>query len=585
MRMSSLFSQTLRDAPAEAEMPSHRLLLRAGFMRQLAAGVFSTLPLGWRALRKIEAIIRAEMDAIGGQEISMPVVHPADLWKETNRWYEVDEALTRFQDRGGRDMVLAMTHEEVIADLVRKEIRSYRQLPALLYQIQTKWRDEARPRAGLIRTREFVMKDSYSLDMDEAGLDAQYRAHYQAYFNIYHRCGLSVMSVAADTGMMGGRLAHEFMYLTPVGEDTLLVCDHCGHAANREVARFQKPPAAEEAPLPLEKVATPGTTTIDALAQFLDISPARTAKAVFMMATVMEGQARVEKFVFAVVRGDMELNDIKLANAVQAKALRPADEAEIRAVGAVPGYGSPVGVRDCLIVVDDAIPASPNLVAGANEEGYHLRSVNYGRDYQAHIVADIAAARAGDACPVCGQPLQAVRGVEVGNIFKLGTRYTDALGATYLDAEGHARPVVMGSYGIGLGRLLACVAEAHHDDDGLIWPVSIAPFHVHIVMLPGGDEVAAQLYADLRRAGIEVLLDDRDERAGVKFKDADLLGMPVRLTVGERALQRGGVEFKRRDLADKVIVPPGEVLDRVQAELAALVAALDAAVVEVPYKV
>lgn len=585
MRMSSLFSQTLRDAPAEAEMPSHRLLLRAGFMRQLAAGVFSTLPLGWRALRKIEAIIRAEMDAIGGQEISMPVVHPADLWKETNRWYEVDEALTRFQDRGGRDMVLAMTHEEVIADLVRKEIRSYRQLPALLYQIQTKWRDEARPRAGLIRTREFVMKDSYSLDMDEAGLDAQYRAHYQAYFNIYHRCGLSVMSVAADTGMMGGRLAHEFMYLTPVGEDTLLVCDHCGHAANREVARFQKPPAAEEAPLPLEKVATPGTTTIDALAHFLDISPARTAKAVFMMATVMEGQARVEKFVFAVVRGDMELNDIKLANAVQAKALRPADEAEIRAVGAVPGYGSPVGVRDCLIVVDDAIPASPNLVAGANEEGYHLRSVNYGRDYQAHIVADIAAARAGDACPVCGQPLQAVRGVEVGNIFKLGTRYTDALGATYLDAEGHARPVVMGSYGIGLGRLLACVAEAHHDDDGLIWPVSIAPFHVHIVMLPGGDEVAAQLYADLRRAGIEVLLDDRDERAGVKFKDADLLGMPVRLTVGERALQRGGVEFKRRDLADKVIVPPGEVLDRVQAELSALEAALDAAVVEVPYKV
>lgn len=585
MRMSSLFSQTLRDAPAEAEMPNHRLLLRAGFMRQLAAGVFSTLPLGWRALRKIEAIIRAEMDAIGGQEISMPVVHPADLWKETNRWYEVDEALTRFQDRGGRDMVLAMTHEEVIADLVRKEIRSYRQLPALLYQIQTKWRDEARPRAGLIRTREFVMKDSYSLDMDEAGLDAQYRAHYQAYFNIYHRCGLSVMSVAADTGMMGGRLAHEFMYLTPVGEDTLLVCDHCGHAANREVARFQKPPAAEEAPLPLEKVATPGTTTIDALAHFLDISPARTAKAVFMMATVMEGQARVEKFVFAVVRGDMELNDIKLANAVQAKALRPADEAEIRAVGAVPGYGSPVGVRDCLIVVDDAIPASPNLVAGANEEGYHLRSVNYGRDYQAHIVADIAAARAGDACPVCGQPLQAVRGVEVGNIFKLGTRYTDALGATYLDAEGHARPVVMGSYGIGLGRLLACVAEAHHDDDGLIWPVSIAPFHVHIVMLPGGDEVAAQLYADLRRAGIEVLLDDRDERAGVKFKDADLLGMPVRLTVGERALQRGGVEFKRRDLADKVIVPPGEVLDRVQAELSALEAALDAAVVEVPYKV
>src|SRR5690606_8387216 len=267
MRMSKLFSQTLRDAPAEAEIASHQLLLRAGFIRQLAAGVFSYLPLGWRALRRVEAIIRAEMDAIGGQEISMPVVHPADLWKESNRWYEIDESLTRFQDRGGRDMVLAMTHEEVIADLVRKEIRSYRQLPALLYQIQTKWRDEARPRAGLIRVREFIMKDSYSLDLDDAGLDAQYRAHYQAYFNIYHRCGLPVIAVASDTGMMGGKLAHEFMYLTPIGEDTLLVCDHCGHAANREVARFQKPAAPEETPMPLEKIATPDTTTIDALAK------------------------------------------------------------------------------------------------------------------------------------------------------------------------------------------------------------------------------------------------------------------------------------------------------------------------------
>ncbi|MAS32789.1 MAG: proline--tRNA ligase [Anaerolineaceae bacterium] len=581
--MSQLFSQTLRDAPAEAEIPSHQLLLRAGFMRQLAAGVFSYLPLGWRSLRKIETIIRAEMDAIGGQEISMPVVHPADLWKESNRWYEIDESLTRFQDRGGRDMVLAMTHEEVISDLVRKEIRSYRQLPALLYQIQTKWRDEARPRAGLIRVREFTMKDSYSLDLDDAGLDVQYRAHYQAYFNIYNRSGLPVIAVASDTGMMGGKLAHEFMYLTPIGEDTLLVCDNCGHAANREIARFRKPKLADETTLPIEKVATPDTTTIDALTKLLDISPSRTAKAIFLRATMMEGQERVEKFVFAVVRGDMELNEIKLINAVGAKALRPATEAEIRAIGAVPGYGSPVGVHDCLIVVDDAIPVSANLVAGANENGYHLLNVNYGRDYEAGIVADIAVARAGDACPVCGHALKTVRGVEVGNIFKLGTRYSEKLGATYIDAEGQAKPVVMGSYGIGVGRLLACVAEACHDDDGLVWPVSVAPFDVHLLMLPGGEDVAQQLYADLQQAGLDVLLDDRDERAGVKFKDADLIGLPVRLTVGERSLQNGGVEFKRRDQADRSIVPVDEVIAKVQAELATLWTDLRATVVDMPY--
>lgn len=584
MRMSKLFSQTLRDAPAEADIASHQLLLRAGFMRQLAAGMFSYLPLGWRALRKIEDIIRAEMDAIGGQEISMPVVQPGDLWKESHRWYIIDESLTRFQDRGGRDMVLGMTHEEVITDLTRKEIRSYRQLPALLYQIQTKWRDEARPRAGLIRVREFTMKDSYSLDADEAGLDAQYRAHYQAYFNIYHRCGLPVIAVASDTGMMGGKLAHEFMYLTPVGEDTLLVCDSCGYAANREIARFQKPAADDEAPLPVEKVATPDTTTIDSLAALLNIPHAKTAKAIFLMATMLDGAERYEKFVFAVVRGDMDLNEVKLSNAVGANALRPATEAEIRAIGAVPGYGSPVWVHDCLIVVDDAAAKSPNLVAGANEDGYHLLNVNYGRDYQAHIVADIAAAKEGDACPVCGRSLHVVRGVEVGNIFKLGTRFTQMADATFIDAEGQAKPVIMGSYGIGVGRLLACAAEAHHDDDGLIWPVSIAPYAVHLVMLPGGEDAAERLYADLQAAGIDTLYDDRDERAGVKFKDADLIGLPVRLTVGERSLQSGGVELKRRDQKDRRIVALGSAAGETQAELAALQAALDAAVVEVPYK-
>lgn len=585
MRMSQLFSQTLREAPAEAEIPSHQLLLRAGFMRQLAAGVFSYLPLGWRALRNIEAIIRDEMDAIGGQEMVMPVVHPGDLWKETNRWYEYDDELTRFQDRGGRDMVLGATHEEVAADLMSREIRSYRQLPALLYQIQTKWRDEARPRAGLIRTREFTMKDSYSLDLDDAGLDAQYRAHYQTYFNIYHRCGLPVIAVASDTGMMGGKLAHEFMYLTPIGEDTLLTCDDCGYAANREIAGFRKPAAALEESLPVEKVATPETTTIDALAELLDIPHARTAKAVFLVASAIKGAETVEKFVFAVVRGDMDLNEIKLGNVVNATRLRPATEDEIRAIGAVPGYGSPVGVHDCLIVVDDTIPASPNLVAGANEDGYHLLNVNTGRDYVPDIVADIVLARDGDACPVCGNTLKAVRGVEVGNIFKLGTHFSEALGATYLDQDGHAHPVVMGSYGIGLGRLLACIAEAYHDDDGLIWPVSIAPYDVHLVSLPGGDEVAEQLYNDLRCAGLEVLFDDRDERAGVKFKDADLIGLPLRLTVGKRSLENGGIEFKRRDVPDREIVPVESGVEKVQAELAALQADLDALVAAVAYKV
>lgn len=587
MRMSRLFSQTLRESPAEAEVASHRLLLRAGFIRQLAAGVFSYLPLARRALNRIERIIREEMDAIGGQEILMPMVHPADIWKETGRWYEIDAEMGRFSDRVGRDMVLGMTHEEVVGDLVRREVQSYRQLPLLVYQIQTKWRDDPRPRAGLIRGREFSMKDSYSLDSDWEGLDRQYRAHYQAYFNIFHRCGLPAIAVRSDTGMMGGRLAHEYMFLTAIGEDTLILCDSCGYSANRQVAAFRKSMPEPEAPLPVEKIATPDTTTIEALANLLGIPKSKTAKAVFMVATVADdtGTGDMERFVFAVVRGDMELNETKLANAVQARALRPAVEAEIRAVGAAPGYGSPVGVADCLIVVDDLIPAAPNLVAGANEDGYHLKNVNYERDYMAHIVADIAAAGEGDACPVCGQPLQAVRGVEVGNIFQLGTRYSNALGATFLDRDGQNKPVIMGSYGIGVTRVLACVAEAYHDDNGLKWPVTVAPYDVHLVALPG-DEVtrtADALYADLWAQGIEVLYDDRDERAGVKFNDADLIGLPLRITVSARALEQGGVELKRRDADARVIVPLAEAAARVRQELDTLHAAIRAAVRPMPY--
>lgn len=588
MRMSKHFGLTLREAPAESgDIISHQLLLRAGYIRPLAAGVYSYLPLAYRTMKKIENIIREEINAIGGQEITMPVVHPGELWKETNRWYEIDASLTRFQDRAGRDMALGMTHEEVIADLVRKDIRSYRQLPQLLYQIQTKWRDEARPRAGLIRVREFTMKDSYSLDADETGLDQQYRAHYQAYFNIYHLVGLPVIAVASDVGMMGGKLAHEFMYLTPIGEDTLLLCDACGYAANREVARFQKPLVPQEEQLPMEKIATPNATTIEALTDFLNIPKSKTAKAVFMMATMVEDDGERQQFVFAVVRGDMEVNEAKLSHAIKAKALRAATDEEIRARGAVAGYGSPVGVRDCLIVVDDAVGMSTNLVAGANQAGYHLLNVNLGRDYKADVVADIVSATDGDACPTCGQPLRAVRGVEVGNIFKLGTRYTEKLGATFLDKEGHARPVMMGSYGIGVGRLMACIVEEHHDDAGIIWPITVAPYHLHLVALSGDDVATAAdtLYEELTQNGIEVLYDDRDERAGVKFNDADLIGLPLRLTVSKRSLEKQSAEYKRRAAGESDLIPLHEVVGVIQTEIAAMRADIQKTVVTVPFKI
>ncbi|MGJ3237645.1 MAG: proline--tRNA ligase [Anaerolineae bacterium] len=589
MRLSKLFSQTLREAPADTEIVSHKLLLRGGYVRQLGAGSFSYLPLAQRSLRKIETIIREEMDRIGGQEISMPVVHPATVWKETNRYYEVGSEMTRFQDRAGRDMVLAMTHEEVVADLVRKEIESYKQLPILIYQLQTKWRDEPRARGGLIRVREFTMKDSYSLDYDEAGLDAQYRAHYQAYFDIFHRCGLDVIAVASDTGMMGGKLAHEYMYLTDIGEDTLLICEETGYAANREVATFLKAelPAAE--PAELEKVSTPHTRTIIDLAQLLDIPVAHTAKAVFFTGTFLEGQEEIQKLVFAIVRGDMELNETKLRNVAKAKELRPATEDEITAVGAVPGFASPIGIKRerVLVIVDDTIPNSPNLVAGANETDFHYKNTNYERDYQADIVADIAAALDGYTTADGKGTLKEVQGVEVGNIFKLGTRYTEAMGATFLDENGERKPVIMGSYGIGVGRLLACVAEAYHDENGLTLPISIAPYQVHLVMLPGGDAdaIAETLYQDLQAAGIEVLYDDRDERAGVKFNDADLIGVPLRVTVSKRSLQNGGVEFKRRDQDEREIIAQDEIIGIIQSQIKVLEQELLAKVVDVPYKV
>jgi len=566
MRMSKLLSHTLREAPSDAEIISHQLLVRAGYIRQMAAGIFTSMPLAKRSLTKIEDIMRDEMNKIDGQEMSMPVVHPAEIWQATGRWEKVGPEMGRFQDRNGRDMVLAMTHEEAVV-----AIQSYRQLPMMIYHIQTKWRDDPRPRAGLIRVREFTMKDSYSLDRDWEGLDFQYANHYQAYFNIFGRCKLPVIAVESDVGMMGGNLAHEYMYITPIGEDTLLLCDKCGYSANRQVAEFKKVKAEEEKTLKREKIATPETRTIADLAVFLDIPESKTAKAVFMMAAKSTEEGEEETLVFAIVRGDMELNETKLVNAVGARSLRPAEEEEIKACGAVPGYASPVGLKDILVVVDDLIPESPNLVAGANEEGFHFKNVNYGRDFTADIVTDIAAAQDGDACPSCGAALKAVRGVEVGNIFKLGTWYSEAVGATFQDADGDEKPIVMGSYGIGSGRLLASVAEEYNDKYGLIMPITISPYEVHLVELVGKKDesgevkkVAEQLYNDLTSAGLEVLFDDRDESPGVKFNDADLIGVPLRLTVGSRALKEGGIELKLRDQSDKELIPIDQILDKVQ---------------------
>ncbi len=567
MRLSRAFFQTLRDAPADAELASHKLLLRAGFVQPLGAGIYSYLPLARRAMDKIERIIREEMNAIGGQEVTMPVVHPADLWQQTGRWDSAYPELVHWRDRAGRDMTLAMTHEEVVADLARREISSYRQLPQMIYHLQTKFRDEPRSRGGLIRVREFTMKDSYSLDADAAGLDQQFEAHRLAYRRIFQRCGLDTIEVSADVGMMGGSASVEFMALAPAGEDTLLLCAACGYAANREVAVFRKPDPPAEALLPVEKVATPHCKTIAELAAFLDIPESRTAKAVFFAAE--EG-----KVIFAITRGDMEVNETKLRQAAGVTALRPATEDEIRAVGAEPGYGSPVGVQGAFVVVDDLVAASPNLVSGANEEGYHLLHVTCGRDYSADIVADIAAAQGGEPCPACGSPLAAERGIEVGNIFKLGVRYSEAIGALYDDPQGIKRPIVMGSYGIGVGRLLATVAELRHDDAGLVWPASVAPFQVHLVLLPKkapqAVETADRLYAELTAAGFEVLYDDREEPSpGVKFNDADLIGLPLRVTVSARSLEQGGVELKRRDQAERRIVPLAEVAAALRAELAA----------------
>lgn len=569
MRYSQLLTQTLREVPADAEAISHQLALRAGLIRPLASGIFSFLPLGLRVKRNIEQILREEMERADCFEISMPVVQPAEIWRESGRWDDVGQEMMRMKDRADRDMCLAMTHEEAVTDLARHMVQSYRQLPLSAFQLQTKFRDEPRSRGGLIRVREFTMKDGYSFHIDQAGLDAYYPRMYEAYQRIFDRAGLGdhVIAVESDPGMMGGTEAHEFMYLNPGGEDTLLLCDTCGYQANRQIATYKREAIEAENEKLLQKVATPNCKTIEEVASFLNVPQSKTAKAVFFIGTI-NGE---EKFIFAVLRGDHELNETKLANVIKAQALRPATDEEITAVGAVPGYASPMAVKNAIVVVDKAIAKGTNFVSGANEEGYHCLNVNVRRDFEPDIVTDLIAVEKGMPCPECETALNSTRGIEVGNIFKLGTKYSDSMGAKVLDENGKAQPLVMGCYGIGVGRLLACIIEAHHDDHGIIWPISVAPFEVQIVVLtgrkPAGElEAAEKLYEQLKAAGLDVLLDDRDERAGVKFNDADLIGIPIRLTVGSRGLANGQVEMKLRHENDRSDVPLDQVVERVKDE-------------------
>jgi len=564
MRLSRLFFASLRDDPADAEMASHRLLVRAGYVRQLGAGIYSMLPLGFRVQQRIEGVIREEIDGIGGQELEMPVVHPAELWRESGRYQKIGPEMVRFKDRSGRDMVLAMTHEEVVADLVRDLVQSYRQLPKIVYHFQTKFRDEPRSRGGLIRVREFVMKDSYSIDADEAGLDKAYRLHHDAYERIFTRLGLQTIAVGADVGIMGGSLAHEFMVLNEHGEDTLVLCDACGYAANQQIARAGKPDPAAEEPMAREEVDTPGTDTIASLAEFLGVGTDRTAKAAFFVT----GDGRL---VTAIVRGDYDVNETKLFNAVKAVGgLRPAQAEEIRAAGMEPGYGSPIGANHTVVVVDELAASSPNLVAGANRPGVHYRNVNVGRDFTPDLVEDITNAREGDPCPNCGAPVVLRKGIEVGNIFKLGSDFTESLNATFLAEDGSRRHPIMGSYGIGLGRSLACIVEEHHDEKGIAWPVAVAPYRAHLVSIGGAKEpsvtdAADGLYRRLTDAGVEVLYDDRDESPGVKFTDAELLGMPTIVTISPRSLAAGGAEVTDRASGERSVRP----IQEVEAELTA----------------
>lgn len=547
--------KTLREVPNEAEIPSHILLLRTGMIRKLVSGVYGFMPLGWRAIRKIEDIIRQEMDRSGGQEIHMSAVQPAELWEESGRWSVYGPELWRLKDRHGREFCLGPTHEEIFTDIVRNDISSYRQLPMNLYQIQTKYRDEARPRFGLMRSREFIMKDAYSFDLDQEGLDKSYEEMYDAYDRIFTRCGLTFRPVEADSGAIGGSNSHEFTALSEVGESEIAYCEACDMAATVERAACVDAEASQAEELPMEEVHTPGTKTIEEVAGFLGLSQDQTMKALLFVTYDDEGKEN--GYVAAFVRGDRELNMTKLVNAldIPEHSIEFADEEQMgAATGCVGGFTGPIGLHDCKIVVDSELPGMKNLCAGACKVDHHLKNVNYGRDYKGDIVTDIKVLKKGDTCPVCGAPVKHARGIEVGQVFKLGIKYSQSMGAVYKDENQKDQLIVMGCYGIGVTRTLAAVVEQHHDDNGIIWPMAIAPYHAIITVMKPDDETQAQvaerIYDELGRAGVEVLLDDRKERPGVKFKDADLLGIPVRITVGRGAAD-GLVEYKMRRDADK----------------------------------
>lgn len=555
MRLSKMHLKTLREVPNEAEIPSHILLLRTGMIRKLVSGVYGFMPLGWRSVRKIEDIIRQEMDRAGGQEIHMSAVQPAELWEESGRWFAYGPELWRLKDRNGRDFCLGPTHEEIFTDIIRSDVSSHRQLPMNLYQIQTKYRDEARPRFGLMRSREFIMKDSYSFDKDQEGLDKSYQEMYETYERIFTRCGLDFRPVEADTGAIGGSNSHEFTALSEVGESEIAYCESCNMAATVERAGCVDAEPSSEAELALEEVHTPGTKSIEDVANFLGISQDQTIKALLFVTYDEEG--RENGYVAAFVRGDRELNMTKLINAlnIPEHSIEFADEDKMgAATGCVGGFTGPTKLHDCTIVVDSELPGLKNLCAGACKTDYHLKNVNYGRDYKGDIVTDIKSLKEGDPCPVCGAPVKHTRGIEVGQVFKLGTKYSESMGATYKDENQKEQLIVMGCYGIGVTRTLAAVVEQHHDENGIIWPVSVAPYHVIITIMKPEDQVQSDLAdticAELEAGGAEVLVDDRKDRPGVKFKDADLLGIPVRITVG-RGAPDGIIEYKLRRDAEK----------------------------------
>jgi prolyl-tRNA synthetase len=546
MYFSNLFAPTLREVPAEAEIVSHQLLLRAGFIRKSSSGVYTYLPLAWRVLQKISDIVREEMNKAGGQEILMPIIQPAEIWLESGRWHVYGDELFRLKDRHGRDFCLSPTHEELVTDLVRSNVSSYRQLPLYLYQIQNKYRDERRPRFGLMRGREFIMKDLYSFDRDEEGLNLSYKKMYDAYGAIFKRCGLDFRPVEADSGAIGGSVTHEFMVIAESGEAQIVYCPDCDYAANVEIADClpSNPDNKREDTIKAkEKVATPNQTTIDEVTNYLNVSADKLIKTLFYQAD--------EEIIVALVRGDRMINEIKLQKMHPSLTLEMASAEKIKEItGSVPGFVGPVGLKKTKIYADEEIKSMVNAVCGANEEGFHLINVQPNRDFEVFAYGDIRMIEEGEACPRCQAKLKMARGIEVGQVFKLGTKYSEALGAKFSDEQGKEQLMVMGCYGIGISRTMAAAVEQNYDADGIIWPISIAPYHVVIVPVSAKDdflwEKSLEIYKELQEKGIEVVLDDRDERAGVKFKDADLIGYPIRLTVGKKLKEEGKIELKLR---------------------------------------